>query len=162
MPKLVRAAVLTKYLEVTQNLGFNPCGITTVVGLSKAQLRVPENRIPIDSAVRLLEDSASPDRLRHVRPAHGRVAAAVGLRRGQPVADPPADPARCPAHHDEIPAICSTSCWRSTWRNGAGLVVIREEFVPDRRHGLATGHRTGARRPVPPVRRPAGPALEAA
>ncbi|WP_027925338.1 AraC family transcriptional regulator [Pseudomonas sp. URMO17WK12:I12] len=58
MPKLVRAAVLTKYLEVTQDLGFNPCDIMTVVGLSKAQLRVPENRIPIDSAMRLLEDSA--------------------------------------------------------------------------------------------------------
>ncbi|WP_212624884.1 AraC family transcriptional regulator [Pseudomonas sp. PP3] len=58
MPKLVRAAVLTKYLEVTQDLGFNPCDIMTVVGLSKSQLRVPENRIPIDSAVRLLEDSA--------------------------------------------------------------------------------------------------------
>jgi AraC-like DNA-binding protein len=58
MPKLVRAAVLTKYLEVTQDLGFNPCDAMNVVGLSKAQLRAPENLIPIDSAVRLLEDSA--------------------------------------------------------------------------------------------------------
>jgi AraC-like DNA-binding protein len=55
---LVRAAVLTKYLEVTQDLGFNPCDVMAVVGLSKAQLRAPENRIPIDTAVRLLEDSA--------------------------------------------------------------------------------------------------------
>jgi AraC-like DNA-binding protein len=58
MPMLVRAAVLTKYLEVTQDLGFNPYDVMTVVGLSRAQLRVPENRIPIDTAVRLLEDSA--------------------------------------------------------------------------------------------------------
>ena len=59
MPKLVRAAVLTKYLEVTQNLGFNPHDVMAVVGLSKAQLQAPEYRIPIDAAVRLLEDSAA-------------------------------------------------------------------------------------------------------
>jgi AraC-like DNA-binding protein len=58
VPKLVRAAVLTKYLEVTQDLGFNPCDVLTVTGLTKAQLRVPENRIAIDTAVRLLEESA--------------------------------------------------------------------------------------------------------
>ena len=59
MPTLVRAAVLTNYLEVTQYLGFNPRDVLAAVGLSKAQLLAPEQRIPIDSAVRLLEDSAA-------------------------------------------------------------------------------------------------------
>ncbi|WP_095146638.1 MULTISPECIES: AraC family transcriptional regulator [unclassified Pseudomonas] len=59
MPMLVRAAVLTKYLDVTQNLGFNPHDVMAVAGLSKAQLQAPEYRIPIDAAVRLLEDSAA-------------------------------------------------------------------------------------------------------
>lgn len=59
MPKLVRAAVLTNYLEVTQYLGFNPRDVMAGVGLSRAQLQAPETRIPIDAAVRLLEDSAA-------------------------------------------------------------------------------------------------------
>ena len=59
MPKLVRAAVLTNYLEVTQYLGFNPRDVMADVGLSKAQLQAPECRIPIESAVRLLESSAA-------------------------------------------------------------------------------------------------------
>ncbi|MGY2185276.1 HTH-type transcriptional regulator VirS [compost metagenome] len=59
MSKLVRAAVLTNYLEVTQYLGFNPRDALAAVGLSRAQLLAPEHRIPIDSAVRLLEDSAA-------------------------------------------------------------------------------------------------------
>ncbi|VVN87046.1 HTH-type transcriptional regulator VirS [Pseudomonas fluorescens] len=59
MPKLVRAAVLTNYLEVTQYLGFNPGDVLAGVGLSKAKLQAPEHRIPIDAAVRLLEDSAA-------------------------------------------------------------------------------------------------------
>ncbi|WP_454875802.1 AraC family transcriptional regulator [Pseudomonas farris] len=59
MPTLVRAAVLTKYLEVTQDLGFNPHDVMAVAGLNKAQLQAPESRIPIDAAVRLLEDTAA-------------------------------------------------------------------------------------------------------
>ncbi|VVO50393.1 AraC family transcriptional regulator [Pseudomonas fluorescens] len=59
MSKLVRAAVLTNYLEVTQYLGFNPRDALAAVGLSRAQLLAPEHRIPIDAAVRLLEDSAA-------------------------------------------------------------------------------------------------------
>ena len=58
MTKLVRAAVLTNYLEVTQYLGFNPRDVLAAVGLSRAQLQAPEHRIHIDAAVRLLEDSA--------------------------------------------------------------------------------------------------------
>ena len=52
MSKLVRAAVLTNYLEVTQYLGFNPRDALAAVGLSRAQLLAPEHRIPIDAAVR--------------------------------------------------------------------------------------------------------------
>lgn len=59
MTKLVRAAVLTNYLEVTQYLSFNPRDVLAGVGLSKAQLQAPEHRISIDAAVRLLEDSAT-------------------------------------------------------------------------------------------------------
>jgi AraC-like DNA-binding protein len=59
MPKFVRAAVLTNYLEVTQYLGFNPRDVLAGAGLSRAQLQAPESRITIDSAVRLLEDSAA-------------------------------------------------------------------------------------------------------
>ncbi|WP_339502537.1 AraC family transcriptional regulator [Pseudomonas silesiensis] len=59
MPKLVRVAVLTKYLEVTQDLGLNPRDVLAVAGLNKAQLQSPDYRIPIDAAVRLLEDSAA-------------------------------------------------------------------------------------------------------
>lgn len=54
MPKLVRAAVLSKYLEVTQDLGFNPRDVLAVAGLSKAQPQAPEYRIPSDAAVRLV------------------------------------------------------------------------------------------------------------
>ena len=59
MPKFVRAAVLTNYLEVTQYLGFNPRDVLAGAGLSRAQLLAPESRITIDAAVRLLEDSAA-------------------------------------------------------------------------------------------------------
>lgn len=59
MTKLVRAAVLTNYLDVAHYLGFNPHDVLAQVGLSKARLLAPEQRIPIDSAVRLLELSAT-------------------------------------------------------------------------------------------------------
>lgn len=59
MTKLVRAAVLTNYLEVAHYLALNPHDLLANVGLSKARLQAPEHRIPIDSAVRLLEDSAA-------------------------------------------------------------------------------------------------------
>ncbi|MNE10751.1 HTH-type transcriptional regulator VirS [compost metagenome] len=59
MTKLVRAAVLTNYLEVAHYLGFNPHDLLASVGLNKNRLQVPEHRIAIDAAVRLLEDSAT-------------------------------------------------------------------------------------------------------
>lgn len=59
MTTLVRAAVLTNYLEVAQHLGLKPQTLLNDVGLSKTQLQDPEQRIPIDAAVRLLENSAT-------------------------------------------------------------------------------------------------------
>ncbi|MDD0843933.1 AraC family transcriptional regulator [Pseudomonas sp. Gutcm_11s] len=58
MTTLVRAAVLTNYLEVAQHLGLKPQALLNDVGLSKTLLQDPEHRIPIDAAVRLLEESA--------------------------------------------------------------------------------------------------------
>jgi len=59
MTKLVRAAVLTNYLETAQHLGLNPHNLLAGVGLNKTMLQDPEQRIPVDAAVRLLEDSAA-------------------------------------------------------------------------------------------------------
>lgn len=59
MTKLVRAAVLTNYLETAQHLGLNPYNLLAGVGLNKTMLQDPEQRIPVDAAVRLLEDSAA-------------------------------------------------------------------------------------------------------
>ncbi|MFY0727230.1 AraC family transcriptional regulator [Pseudomonas sp. NFX15] len=59
MATLVRATVLTRYLEVTQHLGFNPHDVMAAAGLSKAQLQAHECLIPIDAAVRLLEETAA-------------------------------------------------------------------------------------------------------
>jgi AraC-like DNA-binding protein len=59
MTTLVRAAVLTNYLEVAQHLGLKPQSLLNEVGLSKNLLQDPEHRIPIDAAVRLLENSAN-------------------------------------------------------------------------------------------------------
>jgi AraC-like DNA-binding protein len=58
MSKLVRAAVLTNYLEVAQHLGLNTHDLLASVGLSKVLLQTPEHRIAIDAAVRLLEASS--------------------------------------------------------------------------------------------------------
>lgn len=59
MKTMVRAAVLTNYLEVAQHLGLKPQTLLNDVGLSKVQMQDPEHRIPIDSAVHLLESSAA-------------------------------------------------------------------------------------------------------
>jgi AraC-like DNA-binding protein len=59
MTTLVRAAVLTNFLEVAQHLGLNPQALLNDVGLSKNQLQDPEHRIPIDAAVQVLEDAAT-------------------------------------------------------------------------------------------------------
>jgi AraC-like DNA-binding protein len=59
MTTLVRAAVLTNFLEVAQHLGLKPQTLLNEVGLSKSQLQDPEQRIPIDAAVRVLENAAT-------------------------------------------------------------------------------------------------------
>lgn len=59
MATLVRAAVLTNYLEVAQHLGLNVQTELTRVGLSKNLLHNPEQSIPVRSAVQLLENSAA-------------------------------------------------------------------------------------------------------
>lgn len=59
MPTLVRAAVLTNYLEVAQHLGLNSHTELAKAGLSKAQLQDPEQPLPVHSAVQLLESSAA-------------------------------------------------------------------------------------------------------
>jgi AraC-like DNA-binding protein len=59
MPTLVRAAVLTNYLEVAQHLGLNTHAELVKVGLSEALLKDPEQSLPVQSAVQLLENSAA-------------------------------------------------------------------------------------------------------
>jgi AraC-like DNA-binding protein len=59
MATLVRAAVLTNYLEVAQHLGLNAHAELSKVGLSKASLQDPEQPIPVAAAVQLLENSAA-------------------------------------------------------------------------------------------------------
>ncbi|MNC24746.1 HTH-type transcriptional regulator VirS [compost metagenome] len=59
MPKLVRAAVLTNYLEVALRHGLDADRLLSQVGLSRPSLEDPENLIPVDAAVQLLEESAA-------------------------------------------------------------------------------------------------------
>jgi len=58
MTVLTRAGVLTNYIEVAQHLGLNPVEMLRAVGLSKALLAQPDQRIPVDTVVQLLENSA--------------------------------------------------------------------------------------------------------
>ena len=55
---LVRAAVLTNYFEVAEHAGLNPQPLLSSVALRRKLLADPENRIPLASAVALLEESA--------------------------------------------------------------------------------------------------------
>lgn len=59
MNTLVRAATLTNFFEVAHELGLNPQPLLREVGLSPALLQDPEQRIPAEAAVRLLELAAS-------------------------------------------------------------------------------------------------------
>ncbi|MGE0624371.1 MAG: AraC family transcriptional regulator [Pseudomonadales bacterium] len=58
MTTLIRAAALTNYFEVARDLGLNPQPLLQAVGLGRAQLAEPENRIPLDAVLILLERSA--------------------------------------------------------------------------------------------------------
>jgi AraC-like DNA-binding protein len=59
MSTLVRAGVLTNFLEVAQHLGLNPQAELAKVGLSKKMLEDPDHSIPVHSAVQLLEQAAA-------------------------------------------------------------------------------------------------------
>lgn len=58
MNNLARAAVLTNFFEVSREVGLNPLPLIRQVGLTRSLLEDPEQRIPVDAAVRLLEDAA--------------------------------------------------------------------------------------------------------
>ena len=59
MATLVRSAVLTNYVEVAQHLGLNAVRQLANVGLSKSSLNDPEQPIPAQAAIQLLENSAA-------------------------------------------------------------------------------------------------------
>ncbi|MNF74167.1 HTH-type transcriptional regulator VirS [compost metagenome] len=58
MGALVRAATLKHYDEVAQKLGLNPNEMLRSVGLTPAMLSNPECMLPLDAALKLLEESA--------------------------------------------------------------------------------------------------------
>ncbi|RJG08952.1 AraC family transcriptional regulator [Pseudomonas cavernicola] len=59
MTTLIRAAALTNYLKVSQQLRLDPIPLLAEVGLSKAQLQHPEHRVSAEATARLLENSAA-------------------------------------------------------------------------------------------------------
>lgn len=58
MTTQVRAAALTNFFEVARDVGLNPLPLLRKVGLSRALLEDPEQRIPAEAAVALLEEAA--------------------------------------------------------------------------------------------------------
>ncbi len=56
--RMVRAAVLTSYPQVAEDLGLNPVAEMSAAGLSVDLLSTPDKPIPFRSAVQLLEESA--------------------------------------------------------------------------------------------------------
>ena len=58
MTLMVRAAALTNYFEVAEQVGLNPVPLLTEAGLSRAALASPDNKIPASAVVSLLEESA--------------------------------------------------------------------------------------------------------
>jgi len=58
MTTLIRAAALTKYFVVAQNVGLNPQALLRHFGLTQSMLENPDQQIPADTAVALLEMSA--------------------------------------------------------------------------------------------------------
>lgn len=59
MSALVRAAVLSHFFDVAQSLGLNTQPLLRAAGLRRALLQDPEQRIPAQAAVALLEAAAS-------------------------------------------------------------------------------------------------------
>lgn len=81
MTILVRAATLTHFFEVARARGLNPLPQLRQVGLSRALLEDPDQRIPVESVVRLLELAAQASGDEHfgLRMAQGRQVADFGV-----------------------------------------------------------------------------------
>ncbi len=58
MTRMVRAAALTNYFDVAQQVGLNPLPLLSNAGLSRAILDNPDHKIPASAVVTLLEESA--------------------------------------------------------------------------------------------------------
>ncbi|MET0984309.1 MAG: AraC family transcriptional regulator [Steroidobacteraceae bacterium] len=58
MTQMVRAAALTNYIEVAQQVGLDPFALLSRAGLSSAALENPDNRIAATAVLNLLEESA--------------------------------------------------------------------------------------------------------
>jgi AraC-like DNA-binding protein len=59
MPRLIRSAALSDYVEVSQSLHLDPYKMVTACGLPPACLSDPEIKVPVNAVIRLLEESAS-------------------------------------------------------------------------------------------------------
>ncbi len=81
MSTLVRAAALTHFFEVSRERGLNPLPLLRQVGLSRSLLEDPDQRIPVESAVRLMELAAQASGDEHfgLRMAQGRQVADFGV-----------------------------------------------------------------------------------
>lgn len=58
MTAQARSAVLTNYLDVARHYGLNTQALMSRAGLSPSILNDPEQRIPVEAAIRLMEESA--------------------------------------------------------------------------------------------------------
>jgi AraC-like DNA-binding protein len=59
IPRMVRSAALGDYAEVARSLGLEPHRMLEIVGLPAACLRDPEAKIPVETAIRLAEQTAA-------------------------------------------------------------------------------------------------------
>ena len=81
MTTLVRAATLTGFFEVSRERGLNPLPLLRKVGLSRSLLQNPDQRIPVEAVVQLLELAAEAcaDEQFGLRMALGRQVADFGV-----------------------------------------------------------------------------------
>lgn len=81
MPTLVRAATLTNFFEVARERGLNPLPLLRQVGLSRTLLEDPDQRVPVESVVSLLESAAEASGDEHfgLRMAQTRQVADFGM-----------------------------------------------------------------------------------
>ena len=59
MPRLIRSAVLSNYVEVARSLGLDPYRMMTEFRLPAASLTDPEVKVSVDAVGRLIEASAT-------------------------------------------------------------------------------------------------------